>query len=397
MEPLPQQGTLPGIRMPDRLTPFRDRRLRVAVTTSMIYGNKEGGLQRYIDSIVAELPLDRLDVFLFSPACHDGFRSPSRAGIRRVRVPAFWNHPLRNILWHLLVYPFHLRRLDIDLLWLPELRRQAPLFPGKSVTTIHDMARYKVPGKYDAFRMFFHMKVLPLLMGRNQCFVAVSENTRTDVTAYLPIPGDRVRVIHNGIDAETFRPRPEDKAPVSAEHPYFLFVSRLEHPGKNHLRLIEAFERFSSRHPGHSLVLVGAVWLRGETVVEAIARSRAKVSHLGFVSDDELRALYKDCLAFVFPSLYEGFGLPLLEAMAAGAPVAAARVGCIPEVCGDAALYFDPEDVASIEMALERMAMDEGLRDGLTRKGAERVTVFSWRKSAERYANLFLEMCGERR
>jgi len=255
------------------------------------------------------------------------------------------------------------------------------------------MARYKVPGKYDAFRMFFHMRVLPRLMGRNARYVTVSENTRKDVIAYLGIPAEKIEVIHNGIDAEAFRPRSGDRPPPAATHPYFLFVSRLEHPGKNHIRLIHAFERFSLRYPGHSLVLVGAVWLKGEAVLQAIAATKAKVVHLGFVTDDELRALYHGSLGLVFPSLYEGFGLPLLEAMASGAPVAAANRGCIPEVCGDAALYFDPEEIASIEEALERMAADGELRKELMRKGAERVRLFSWRKSAKRYLEMFLESC----
>lgn len=374
--------------------PVTGKRLRIALTTSMIYGNKEGGLQRYVDSLLTHLPLDGAEVCVFAPDCHAGFPCFSRPGIRRLRVSAFWNHPLRNILWHLFVYPLRLKLAGADLLWLPELRRQTPFYGGRTVTTIHDMARYKVPGKYDRWRMFFHMRVVPMMLKRNRRFITVSENTAKDVHEHLRVPREKLSPIPNGIDPALFHPGEGDQAPASLPRPYFLYVARFEHPGKNHVRLIEAFERFSARRPGYALVLVGSVWSKGEVVVEAIASAKAKVIHQGFVTDAELRGLYKETVALIFPSLYEGFGLPILEAMACGAPVAAADRSSLPEVCGNAALLFDPEDVQSIEGALERLASDPGLRKGLRRKGEERVGSFSWKSSAERYMKLFLAEAG---
>jgi glycosyltransferase involved in cell wall biosynthesis len=369
-------------------------RTRIAVTTSMIYGNQEGGLQRYIDSILTHLPLrPGMEVCVFAPDCHASFRCFARPGIRRLRVSDFWNHPVRNILWHLFVYPIRALAAGADLVWLPELRRQTPFFRGGTVTTIHDMARYKLPGKYDARRMFFHMRILPLLLRGNRRFIAVSENTAKDVHEHLGIPRDRISHIPNGIDAGLFHAGADGAAAPSAK-PYFLYVARFEHPGKNHLRLIEAFERFSARRPGYALVLVGSVWSKGEVVVEAIRASKAEVIHKGFVADAELRGLYAGAVALVFPSLYEGFGLPILEAMACGAPVAASDRSSLPEVCGDAALLFDPDDPASIEGAMDRLAADGGLRDELRRKGAERVRMYSWKSSAEKYSELFLAEAG---
>jgi glycosyltransferase involved in cell wall biosynthesis len=384
------------------VTSAKRARFRIGVTTSMIYGNQEGGLQRYIDSLLRDMPLsDDDEIIVYAPDCHAGFRCfsdarPRRPGkLRRARVRGFWNHPLRNIFWHLFVYPARLRLDGVQLLWLPELRRQVPLFAGPSITTIHDMARYRIPGKYDRFRMFFHLRVLPLLMRNNRRYVAVSSNTRADIHAFLRIPLAKIAHIPNGIDAELFEPRAGDRAPDGVRRPYFLYVARFEHPGKNHLRLIAAFERFSSRRPGYTLVLVGSVWLRGEIILQAIRGTKAAVLHLGFLSDAHLRGLYAEAEALVFPSLYEGFGLPILEAMACGAPVASSDRSSLPEVCGDAALLFDPEDEEAIAKTMERIASDADLREGLKRKGAERVKEFSWRKSAERYMGLFREVYGE--
>jgi glycosyltransferase involved in cell wall biosynthesis len=379
----------------DMTAPAGGRRFRIAMTTSMIYGNKEGGLQRYVDSILFHMPLPaNAEVCVFAPDCHSAFSCFGRPGIRRLKVSAFWNHPVRNILWHLFVYPIRLRLIEADLLWMPELRRQTPLHGGRMLTTIHDMARYKVPGKYDGWRMFFHMRIVPLMLRRNRRFITVSENTAKDVHEHLGIPRSKITPIPNGIDPALFHTRTDDRAPHDLPRPYFLYVARFEHPGKNHVRLIEAFERFSARRPGHALVLVGSVWSKGEVVVEAIKASKAKVIHLGFVTDAELRGLYRDTLALVFPSLYEGFGLPVLEAMACGAPVAAADRSSLPEVCGDAGLMFDPEDVASIDAAMDRLASDEALRAELKRKGTERVLEFSWRAAAEHYMKVFLAEAG---
>ena len=368
------------------------RPLRIGVTSSMIYGNREGGVQRYLDCVLAEMAgIGGAEIVVFAPPCHDTFTCFARPGIRKARVPAFWNHPLRNIFWHLFVFPFRLRREGVTLLWIPELRRQVPLFGGRTVTTIHDMARYQVPGKYDAARMFYHMRVLPYLMRRNSRYIAVSENTRQDIHAFLGIPLSRIAVVHNGIDSRLFAPRGDDALPAGVSGRYFLYVARLEHPAKNHLRLIRAFARFGARHPDFTLVLVGSVQSQGEVVVDAVRASGARVLHLGFVSDAELRALYRGAEALVFPSLYEGFGLPLLEAMACGTAVAAAERGCVPEVCGAAALYFDPEAEGSIDGAMERLSSDAGLRAQLREAGAARVREFSWRETARKHLEMFRE------
>jgi glycosyltransferase involved in cell wall biosynthesis len=164
-----------------------------------------------------------------------------------------------------------------------------------------------------------------------------------------------------------------------------LYVARLEHPGKNHVALLEAYARLRAEGVRHKLVLAGPRW-NGAEAIDAAVASLGLGEHVvftGFVAGDDLPGLYAGASVFVFPSLYEGFGIPLLEAMACGTPACVANTSSLPEVAGDAALLFDPRDPRDIADAIHRLITDDVLRARLRARGLKRCGEFTWERSAQ--------------
>jgi glycosyltransferase involved in cell wall biosynthesis len=305
-----------------------------------------------------------------------------------VSLPDWTGHPVASIFWHLVYFPGMLRRHGCDLVFMPAgNRRLAWSYGVPSVGTVHDFSQLHVPQKYDAARMFYIMRVLPRMMRRLTRVISVSESTRRDLESFAEVPSERIRVIYNGADLERFAPRPRAEAraelPAGLNIPerYVLYIARLEHPGKNHVRLLEAFaamKRATDRP--QKLVLVGGAWNGAEVIHARVAELGLsdQVVFPGFVPNEVLPALYAAADAFAFPSLFEGFGIPVLEAMASGTPVCAASTSSIPEVVGDAGLLFDPLDVPAMTESLIRLLQDQPLRRRLIAAGIQRAAAFSW-------------------
>ena len=310
-----------------------------------------------------------------------------------VALPDWTGHPVASIFWHLVALPEMLRRHRCDLVFMPAgNRRLAWSYGMPSVGTVHDFSQLHVPQKYDAARMFYITRVLPRMMRRLTRVISVSESTRRDLESFARVPAERIRVIHNGADLQRFTPRPEATAhaelPAELHIPerYILYISRLEHPGKNHVRLLEAFAALKrAADLPHKLVLVGGSWNGAEIIHARVAELSLNdlVVFPGFVPDEALPALYAAADAFAFPSLFEGFGIPVLEAMASGTPVCAANTSSIPEVVGDAGVLFDPLDVPAITDCLSRLLQDQPLRQRLIATGIERARGFTWDKAAK--------------
>jgi len=305
-----------------------------------------------------------------------------------------WRPAVRNILWHHTRLPAILRRLRIDVLHIPSYRRIVWNPPAAQVVTIHDCAAFAVAGKYDAARMFYGRHVVSRLARGADAVMTVSEATAEDVARYFRIPN--AQVVWNGIDHGQYHPLPAAEiattlaASFRQTRPYFLYLARLEHPGKNHLRLIEAFERFVAALPDRreDLILGGADWHGAEVIHARIAASPCKdrIRSLGFVSKGDLAALYGGATAMVYPSLFEGFGLPPIEAMACGCPVISSPRGSLREVVGNAAHLIDPENVADIAAALEAAPVTPAAREAWSRRGIERAARFHWDNAARAVA-----------
>ncbi len=252
--------------------------------------------------------------------------------------------------------------------------------------------------------MFYGKVCARQLARRQDAIIAISNTTAWDINNYFRIPKERLDIIYNGIEHERFFPGMTQGcrrlAAVYPElnTPFFLYVARLEHPGKNHLRLIESFSRFKFETGSEWKLVLTGVDCRGAPLIhQAIAQSPCSrdIHNLGFIGDGDLADLYRLADAFIYPSLYEGFGLPPLEAMACGCPVIASTCGGLGEVLGDAAEIIDPESVESMIAAMKKVACDAGLREYLRRVGVCRAANFDWRKTAAATMEVYLRAAGK--
>lgn len=293
--------------------------------------------------------------------------------------------PLQGIaghLWEQAILPF---RASQRLLWSPA--NSGPLIVERQVLTIHDAATLDHPEWFDAKFAAWYGWMLPKLARRVRCLITVSEFSKRRLIANTGVDESRIRVIPNGV-SERFYPRNEQdiqdvrrrlQIPTGQ---YLLAVGSIE-PRKNLARLLEAWKSCADRLPTEvSLVIAGA---RGQGHIFAateLSDNLPRVCRTGFVKDEDLPALYSGALAMVYPSIYEGFGLPVLEAMAAGTAVIAGESTALPELTGDAGILVDPYDSSAIAGAIERIVLDGSLREDLRRRGIERSKQFTWEKSA---------------
>jgi glycosyltransferase involved in cell wall biosynthesis len=311
---------------------------------------------------------------------------PEGADWRVVRFPRLWTH--FRLSWEMVTRP-------PDLLFVPS--HVLPLVhPQRSVVTVHDLGYHYYPEAHTAFQNVYLRWSTRYNARAATRIVADSEATQRDLMHYYGIPEDRIRVVYPGRD-ESLVPvvEPVTLARVRARYglsdSYLLYVGTL-HPRKNLVRLVQAFavllrSSLSMPEPLPSnlqLVLAGQKgWLYDKVFAQVRELGLTeRVVLTGYVPDADLPVLLSGALAFVFPSLHEGFGLPVLEAMACATPVICSNVSSLPEVAGDAALLVDPLDTGLLAEAISQIVIDEGLRRMLVERGFRQIRRFSWRRCA---------------
>jgi glycosyltransferase involved in cell wall biosynthesis len=303
-------------------------------------------------------------------------------------------------------FPLFLHRLQPSLVHIP--LNQVPLFMMEPyVVTIHDMASLLFEGG-SGLRMQTRRFLLRRGLLRAKRIMAVSEATRRDVHDALGIPADRIRLVYNAPNPDFFRPAAGERARIleryQIDYPFLLYAGNIR-PQKNIPRLVEAFavaREHLSRHPVYRdlhLIIIGDEISRYPSVRRAVIQTRVEkaVRFLGFVPFEALRIFFESAALFVFPSLYEGFGLPPLEAMATGTPVVASNVSSLPEVLGDAALLVNPENVFEIARAIQEALLDEDLRGELIAKGKAQAARYSWDRTAREVLEVYREASFARR
>jgi glycosyltransferase involved in cell wall biosynthesis len=305
-------------------------------------------------------------------------------------------HPRMNrTLWMQAVLPMQLSRLKPDVAHFTN--STAPLaVPCPMVLTIHDMTLWLMPQYHPALRLAAMRPIIPLVARRAAAVITVSESARADVIRILRLPPERVHVIYEA-PAPDFRPLAPDamldevRAKYNLPPRFLLYVGTIE-PRKNIVRLLEAFADLRRRDAiDHELILVGSRGWKDQDVYGAIERLNLAgcVRFLGHIPIADLVAVYNLAAALVFPSLYEGFGLPVIEAMACGTPVITSRMGSLQEVAGDAAEFVEPLDVASIRDAICRVVTDPTRAAALRERGLARAACFSWQRVAEQTRQIY--------
>lgn len=269
-------------------------------------------------------------------------------------------------------------------------------YRGKTVVTVHDLTAYKVPEVFSKIKRTKIRTSLSLMVGHASRVIAVSESTKRDIQEIFGYAEDKINVIYSGFDKRLFeeskisRERVLEKYGVNNGRKYILFLGTIE-PVKNITRLFEAFKLFQESRADvgegkseYKLVMAGKNgWLAGEYKQIAKDLGIAKdVIFTGYIIGDELVPLFKNADFFVMPSLYEGFGMTVLEAFATDTPVIASNVSSVPEVAGDAAFLVDPKDTQAIAAAMTRLANDDELKKELRQKGKKQLAKFDWEKCA---------------
>ncbi len=294
--------------------------------------------------------------------------------------------PVRQV-WMQAVLPLSLRRVRPDVChftnYLAPMACDCP-----SVVTIHDMTVFITPRFHQFKKLVLDRTLIPKVARRADAIITVSNSARNDIVRYLKVPEKKVRVIMNAV-SPAFHPI-TDRArldTVLARYglygPFVLYVGTIE-PRKNLVRLIQAFAQLKKRGLPHKLVMVGqAGWHCAPIFAEAERLGLARdVIFTGYVPSEDLPALYSLAESMAFPSLYEGFGLPVLEALACGAPVVTSHSSSLTEVAGDAAMLIDPLNVDELAGALYRLHKDACLREELRRCGPARAALFTWDTAA---------------
>ena len=254
-----------------------------------------------------------------------------------------------------------------------------PLGSKPMVTTYHDV-NFLTQMNRNERMICLQQKSLE----RADKIIAISENTKNDMLKYFNIDPEKIAVIHHGIENSKI---PQELSTRIYEKPYILFVG-MRHAFKNFKRFVQAFGLIADKYPELDIICTRSPFTKDEITLFRELNIEDRI-HYCVADEMTLNRLYRDALFFVFPSLYEGFGMPILEAMVNGCPVALANASCFPEIAGDAALYFDPMYIDSIKLALENMILNDGLREMYKHKGLERVKYFTWENCAKRHYQLY--------
>jgi glycosyltransferase involved in cell wall biosynthesis len=356
--------------------------MRIAFDGTVLHGRKSGVGYYCEELLKAMLALDQDNQFVvFS---HQPLTLKYATANGNLKFTQSGHFPVRAFYLHA-VLPNLLESVEPDLChytnFLAPITQRRPF-----VVTIHDMGMELMPNSHPIAKRLYTKRLVPRIAQKASLIITNSEYSKWEIVRCLGISEDRLRVTPLAASPEF--------APVAgrqAERPYFLYVGNLE-PRKNLERLIEAFARMP--HKDHDLVIVGNRWYRGGAA-ESKARAlglNGRVKFKGYVDRADLPALFSGATAFIYPSLLEGFGLPVVEAMACGTPVITSNTSSMKEIAADAAMLVDPRDVRHITEALTRMAEDEPLRESLSRKGLARAAQFSWEKTARLTLNVYQEV-----
>lgn len=358
-------------------------------------GHGKTGLGSYLDSLTAFLQNSEEDCFELFGAEIDRYTYGADNGLRFHSVKLPDNRKIKRI-WHYAGANFFASRRKFDVVLYAAGAHYLPIiFTVPGVAVVNDVVSDVYASE------LFSSKVLRIIVGlKNASKVIVpSQFIRKDLVK-LGVPEEKITVIHNGIDHSEFYPREllspnlVDIKPFAIKRPYFIYASRMSSTSKKHVELIKAFELFKEKtHLEHRLVLAGSEGEATDAVKKAVMTSSCSsdIFITGFFPPENFPLLYSGSEGCIFPSVNEGVGLPVLEAMATGVPVACSSSGALPEIAGNNAIYFDSDNIEQMANSIEQLALNSSLRAKLREGGIEWTKRFTWEKTAEKTIQVLKE------
>lgn len=375
--------------------------MNIGVDASRANREAKTGTEWYCYNLILELAKidSRNRYFLYSP---DALGKKLAALPDNFREKVLTWPP--KYLWTMLRLSWEMKRRAPDVLFVPA--HIIPLVsPQRVVTTIMDVGFVRKPELYPQQELKYHNFGLKQAIKKASKIITISEFTKREMVELCDIDPARIEVIHLGFDPGVFQPVRDEakiktvlgKHKIPASVPYFLYIGRLEEK-KNTPGLIKAFGEFKKKGSKCKLVLAGSPGHNYEEVCKLVRKFGLEkdIIETGWVDEHDLPVLLSASLAFVFPSFYEGFGLPLLEAMSCQTPILAAKAASIPEVVDEAALLFDPYQTEEMANSMTKIATDDNLRGELVKRGIDRVCDFGWERCARATLEI-IEEVGEKR
>jgi glycosyltransferase involved in cell wall biosynthesis len=344
-------------------------------------GYRSAGIHGYIEQLLRHLPEAAPPDWRFTALVGAG-NNIQFEGVRKLRSLMDTEAPLRRIFWEQIVQPWELGEYDL----YHALAFVAPLWLRKpSVVTVYDLSFMHYPEVLSPPRRLYLRLFTGITCRRAQRVIAISQSTARDIAQTLDIPMDKIDIAAPGYDREVFRPLRADEAEAFRRKQrlperFWLFVGTLE-PRKNLLTLLQAYAALSP-HERLPLIIGGGKGWDYEPIFEMVERHKLNVEFTGFIASEELPFWYNCAEAFLFPSVFEGFGLPVLEAMACGTPVIVSDASSLPEVVGEAGSRISPHDVEAWTAALQRAAGDREWRQLARERGLEEAQRYVWTETA---------------
>ncbi|MCB9228275.1 MAG: glycosyltransferase family 4 protein [Deltaproteobacteria bacterium] len=371
--------------------------MRIGINGRFLVAKKTGVQRAAYNLIRALVSLDQEnEYFLFTS--HEELSKPEwqRPNVHVIPSGIMPGHTVKNILWEQLTLPFLARRYRVDLLHSPA--NMAPLFyRGHSVVHIHDVCFVVNPQWYSfAFRTWYTW-IIPRLARKAARVITNSNNSRNDLLQFCRLSVRKVSMVYWAVE-DSFLNNSSSQGEDWPEKDYILYVGSLE-PRKNIRTLVEAFQQLRRNHPElrTKLILIGGESPLFAEIKLNIVDFKDDIELKGFVDDPDLRGWYRNARLVAYPSLYEGFGMPPLEAMASGVPVVTSSTSSLPEVVGDAALKVNPCDVTELSEAMGRLLQDEELRTQMAKAGYHQVRNFNWFRVARNILAVYYEVCQKSR
>jgi glycosyltransferase involved in cell wall biosynthesis len=280
-----------------------------------------------------------------------------------------------------------------DLYFQPNFIVNENIKATKIVTAVHDFSCIKYKEFHPKERIDYFEKFFLKNINKSDHIICFSEFTKNEIVEILNYPKEKISVLYHGIQKNIFYKKENITSNIKLPKKFILSVGSIE-PRKNLITLLNAYDKLNDVIKNeYKLVLVGFKGWENKEIMNLIKKN--KIIYLGYISDDELSNVYNLATCFIFPSLYEGFGLPPIEAMACGTPVIASNISCIPEICGEAAIYFNPFDVEELSNMMTNLLNNIDLQNKLALLGIERASKYNWNNSAEKHIEIFNSLLDE--